>query len=131
MLQLRHGSCLPQLRMTSTQAALRSLRDTGILDETTFKELVASYHYLRTLENRMQLVAPTTRSRLPENPVELARLSHLMGAETPPALIRTVEAYLARNRQHFERIVEKLANERIGSEVLPSETKSQDFNGNL
>lgn len=130
MLQLRHGSYVPQLRMTSTLAALRSLRESEILDETTFKELVESYHYLRTLENRMQLVAPTTRSRLPDNPVELARLSHLMGAETPPALIRTVEAYLARNRQHFERIVEKLANERIGSEILPSETQSQDFNGN-
>jgi len=125
MLQLRHGSCLPQLRTTSTLAGLRALRDNGVLDEASFKELAESYHYLRTLENRMQLVAPTTRSRIPDHPVELSRLSHLMEAETPPALIRTVESYLARNRQHFERIVEKLTNERVGSQTVPNEPTGQ------
>jgi len=113
MLQLRYGRQFPEVRATSTLAGLRKLHHCGVLEEPVFKDLVESYQYLRTLENRMQLVAPTARSRLPENPVELARLSHLMGAETPPVLIRTVEALLARNRQHFERIVERLANERI------------------
>lgn len=112
MLQLRHGRELPEVRATSTLAGLRHLYHSGVLEEGVFKDLMESYQYLRTLENRMQLVTPTTRSRVPENPVELSRLSHLMGAETPPVLIRTVEAFLARNRQHFERIVERLAAER-------------------
>lgn len=126
MLQLRHGREFPQLHTTSTMAALRMLRECGVLEERDFKELFESYRYLRTLENRMQLVAPTARSRLPDNPVELSRLSHLMGAETPPAMIRTVEAYLARNRSHFERIVEKLANERIALPSSPNQETPHD-----
>lgn len=111
MLQLRHGRQLPQLKVTSTLDALRVLRECEILDEKAFSDLAESYRYLRTVENRLQLINPTAKSRVPENPLDLARLAHLMDAETPPALVHTIEAYLARNRQYFERWVERLASQ--------------------
>lgn len=108
MLQLRYGHEHPEVRQTSTFAAMRRLRDMGVLREQTFQELYESYRFLRSLENRVQLVSPTARSKLPDNPTELARLAHLMSAEDPGSLVQTVEHYLARNRYYWETMVTKL-----------------------
>ena len=109
MLQLRHGREYPEIRKTSTFAAMRALHEKGLLREQTFNELYESYRFLRALENRLQLVAPTAKSRIPEDPTELARLAHLMSAEDPGSLVQTVEQYLARNRYHWETTVNRLA----------------------
>ena len=109
MLQLRHGREHPEIRKTSTFAAMRALREKGLLREQAFNELYESYRFLRALENRLQLVAPTAKSRIPEDPTELARLAHLMSAEDPGSLIQTVEQYLARNRYYWETTVNRLA----------------------
>ncbi len=105
MLQLRHGGDCPQIRTASTWEALRRLRGAGLLEEGDYQYLLESYTFLRTLEGRLRLVSLTARNHLPGDPTELTKLSHLMGTDGPPALLKTVEDYLRENRRVFERLV--------------------------
>lgn len=105
MLQLRYGRECPQVRTPSTWDALRNLHEAGLLDEGDYRYLLESFTFLRTLEGRLRLVSITARNNLPSDPTELTKLSHLMGTDGPPALLKTVEDYLRENRRIFEDLV--------------------------
>jgi len=105
MLQLRHGGEYPQVRTASTWEALRRLHHAGLLEEGDYRYLLESYTFLRTLEGRLRLVSVTATNHLPSDPTELTKLSHLMGTDGPPALLKTVEDYLRENRRVFDRMV--------------------------
>ena len=105
MLQLRHGGECPQIRAASTWEALRRLHAAGLLEDGDYRYLMDSYTFLRTLEGRLRLVSVTASNHLPKDPTELTKLSHLMGTDGPPALLKTVDDYLRENRSLFDRMV--------------------------
>lgn len=94
-LQLLHGGRVPQLRGRSTQAALASLGEAGILPEGDVADLLAAYRFLRRVENRLQMYGERQVHRLPLAGEALERVARSMalrpsrpppeevGAETP------------------------------------------------
>ena len=54
-LQVRYGAAHPQLRRSSTLAALEAMSQTGLLDEGVRRELDHAYVFLRSAEHRREL----------------------------------------------------------------------------
>lgn len=74
-LQLIHGGRDASLRERRLLPALRALRDAHQVAPETHDALVAAYRYLRRLENRLQMLRDAQTHRLPDDPVDRARIA--------------------------------------------------------
>ncbi|MDJ0788527.1 MAG: hypothetical protein QNK05_17105 [Myxococcota bacterium] len=83
-LQMLHGGRAPQVRGRSAPGALRALAEIGAIDADEASELLDAYHYLRRVENRLQMLAERQTHRLPP-PGERAALAYSMGGPASPA----------------------------------------------
>ena len=104
MLQLKHGRRSPRVRTPSTLGALEALRRAEALSAEDCEFLTRSYRFLRTVESRLQLMNSTARDRLPEDPTELAKLAHLLGAPSAGAVLEDFNRYTHETRRRFDRI---------------------------
>jgi glutamate-ammonia-ligase adenylyltransferase len=77
LLQLKHGGQIPLLRQSNTLAALRLLAKEGILPESSYRDFLKGYEFLRLLENRLRLTAPYGSAVLSRAPEALERLARL------------------------------------------------------
>jgi glutamate-ammonia-ligase adenylyltransferase len=94
-LQLLHGPALPSLRARATAAALDALDAAGKLDRPDYRQLAASYRFLRRLENRLRIVhdrpiavldaPPTVEAHGGELDKLARRLGYRAGADPPGA----------------------------------------------
>ncbi|MEJ5369795.1 MAG: glutamine-synthetase adenylyltransferase [Bryobacteraceae bacterium] len=110
-LQRLHGGRELWLRNASTLQALMRLRDKDLLSGGECARLLAAYHFLRTLEHRLQLEEDRQTHWLPASRETLERVARRM----PPGLLgdepsgerlwRTLEAHLGAVRNIYERIV--------------------------
>jgi glutamate-ammonia-ligase adenylyltransferase len=78
-LQLLHGGRIEQIRVRSTQEALQRLCDVRLLQQAQAQGLLAAYHFLRRLENRLQMVAEQQTHRLPRAAAEREPLARALG----------------------------------------------------
>ncbi|MBW2383723.1 MAG: hypothetical protein JRG92_08810 [Deltaproteobacteria bacterium] len=78
-LQLLHGGRIPQLRERSTQRALQSLGDVGLLSRDQSSQLLDAYRFLRRTENRIQMEDERQRHVVPGTPRARLRLARAMG----------------------------------------------------
>ena len=67
-LQLLHGGRILQVRERSTQRALTSLAECGVLEREQAEGLLASYRFLRRVENRLQMREERQTHRIPSQP---------------------------------------------------------------
>jgi glutamate-ammonia-ligase adenylyltransferase len=104
MLQLKHGRDLDTVRTPNTLKGLRALRKAGLLAEDDARFLTDSYRFLRILEGRLRLMNLTDQDKLPEDPTELTKLSHLLKWPSGGALLVDFERYLAGTRKRFDRV---------------------------
>ncbi len=104
MLQLRHAGGDPRLRVPNTLAALGELHRAGLLAADDFEFFDRSYRLLRTIEGRLRLMNSTARDQLPEDPVELTKLAHLLHHSGSAALLSDYETATREIRRRFERI---------------------------
>ena len=107
MLQLKHGRRDPQVRSPNTLAALSALAEGGHLARDDYQFFVESYRFLRTLEGRLRLMNVTARDRLPDDPIELAKLAHLLKRSSPGGLLADFERYTRETRRRFDRVFDK------------------------
>ncbi|HEX4147401.1 MAG TPA: glutamate-ammonia-ligase adenylyltransferase, partial [Pirellulales bacterium] len=105
MFQLKFGRLDPSLRIPNTLLALEALYKAGHLSEPDFTFLTDSYRFLRTMEARLRLMSTTARDDLPDNPVELAKLAHVLGYHDPQPLVEKTREFRKHNRQRFEAIL--------------------------
>jgi glutamate-ammonia-ligase adenylyltransferase len=103
MLQLRHGMEHPEIVTPHLLEALDRLANTGLLPREDALALGANYRFLRRLESRIRLVNPVARSRLPQDPTDLARIAHLMGFGGAQELIEAYREVTADTRKRFRR----------------------------
>ncbi len=89
-LQLLHGGRIPQLRDRSTQRAIERLAEVKLLPEADAARLLASYRFLRRIENRLQMEEEHQVHRLPQRPEALRRLARAVGFTGPDATDRFV-----------------------------------------
>ena len=79
LLQLVHGRADESLRARGTLPAMNALRDGGFIGRDDAVSLADAYRFLRAVEHRLQLVRLRRTHTVPEDPVEVARLSRAMG----------------------------------------------------
>ena len=107
MLQLKHGRRIPEVRAPNTAAALLALCDYGYLPDADFEFFFESYRFMRTLEGRLKLLDFTSGGLLPEDPTDLASVSHLMRWPSRGALLVDFERYLNETRRRFDRVFDR------------------------
>ncbi len=114
MLQLKHGSEIPALRKSNTQAALRQLWRSQILSEPLYADLSKGYEFLRLLENRLKLAIPygsATLSRSPESMERFARLCRFERKFKDDSASRFEKHYLQvtqKNHQAYQAVLNSL-----------------------
>src|SRR5947209_11215343 len=70
-LQRLHGGRVPWVRHGGTMFALGRLRDKGLLSDSEYARLAASYQFLRYLEHRLQIEEDRQTHTLPSDPDRL------------------------------------------------------------
>ncbi len=103
MLQLKHAGGNRRLRAANTLAALGELSRAGLLAADDSEFFTRSYRLLRTIESRLRLMNSTARDRLPQDPVELTKLAHLLHYPSGAALLSDYETATREIRRRFER----------------------------
>jgi len=104
MLQLKHGRRNPRVRTPSTLDAMEALRRAEALSAEDCEFFTTSYRFLRIVESRLQLMNSTARDKLPDDPTELAKLAHLLGAPSADAVLADFDRYTRETRARFNRI---------------------------
>ncbi len=104
-LQLAYGSTRSILRAGNTLKVLEAARGAGLLADQDVVQLCDSYRFLRTVQNRLRVVADRETSVLPQDPSRLDRLARRLGYHagdggTPG------ERLLADYQRHTERVRE-------------------------
>ncbi|TNF45950.1 bifunctional [glutamate--ammonia ligase]-adenylyl-L-tyrosine phosphorylase/[glutamate--ammonia-ligase] adenylyltransferase, partial [bacterium] len=79
VLQLYHGHDLPEVRTTSTMAALMALKDSGLVEENTYNALRRAYIFYREIENRSQLYQDRSDPRIPADEKKVHLLARRLG----------------------------------------------------
>ena len=100
--QLIHGGRLPPLTTPSTLEALDRLAEHQILPIGTVEGLKDAYLFLRRVENLIQEKDDRQVHSLPHDPLDLQRLSSLMGAPSTNTFLSTLASKRHCVRRHFE-----------------------------
>lgn len=112
-LQLLHGGRIPQVRGRSTQAALASLAQAGVLPAAETEALLAAYRFLRRLENRLQMEAERQVHRLAASGPARERAARALGFAEVTAFDGVLEEHRRRVREIFERLFSEKGEDRI------------------
>lgn len=104
-LQLIRGGREPSLRERRLQPALRALSEGRHLTDDTRDALLASYRFLRLLENRLQMLRDAQTQQLPVDPLERARLAQGLGEPDWTALQQRLQAHRERVSQEFDALL--------------------------
>ena len=109
-LQLLHGGRAPQVRGRSAPGALLALAEIGALEPEEARELLAAYHFLRRVENRLQMEAERQTHRLPPPGARdrLAYALHYGGGGPEKAPARAFETELALHRERVRKRFDSL-----------------------
>jgi glutamate-ammonia-ligase adenylyltransferase len=102
-LQLAYGSTLSALRVNNTLKVLEAARGAGLLADVDVAQLCDSYRFLRTVQNRLRVVADRDISTLPQDPSRLDRLARRLGYHAGDGGIPG-ERLLADYQRHAERV---------------------------
>ncbi len=92
--QLIAGGRDTALRVRPTSAALRALAAANWISDTAADELIATYWYLRGVENRLQMRRDEQTHVMPETEAEIAIVGSLMGQPDLAAFESTYRAAL-------------------------------------
>lgn len=115
-LQLRHGCCHNELHTTGTFAALKAIRQLGLIPDDSAETLYTGYRFLRRLENRLRIIHDHSASGLGGSKGYLNKLALRMGYDpklrTPGVqLISDYEEITAKIRDCYDMILGDKAGE--------------------
>ncbi len=100
-LQLIHGGREAALRQRSLLPVLDALVELGHMDAATSEELTQAYRFLRTLENRLQMLGDAQTHALPQEAVQRERIARGLGYDDWTALLQEVVAWRTRVSAEF------------------------------
>src|SRR5262249_47326911 len=116
LLQLKYGHHFPELRVPNTLAALRKLKQVGLIRNDQYETLRDGYEFLRLVENRLRAAFPYNTTSVARDPKNLKRMGRLLGRKLLTRYSPThdfEDTYLRttqRVRTVFEEISEVLLN---------------------
>lgn len=120
--QLIAGGRNPALRGRRTVEMLDELASAEWISLRAAGELKEAYHFLRTIEHRLQMVADEQTHVLPADEEAFARFARFAGYEAPGAFADAVEATLRTVEGHYAALFEQ-------SPALSAEEGSLVFTG--
>ena len=135
--QLLNGGKHPELRGTSTLATLKALEQVGSLTQPEFEALAQAYVFLRTLENRLQIMTNRQLHVIPSDPREAEAMARGLGypasdgRNAAEALKREYKRHTDKVRELFDKFFgEMFASTRQASPIVdlilnPEPTKSE------
>lgn len=100
-LQLIRGGREPALRERRLLPAIRALMDTRQITQDDGADLIHAYRFLRTLENRLQMLRDAQTHVLPEDVLDRARLARSLGYADWSALRAGLDVQRARVAAEF------------------------------
>ena len=104
-LQLIRGGREPALRERRLLPALQALIDAGHVDAATGTALAGAYRFLRTLENRLQMLGDAQTHALPGDAHARARIAHGLGDAGWPDLDAELQRQRARVAAEFDALL--------------------------
>ncbi len=107
--QLILGGRDPTLRTRGTLAAIRALTLRGLVSERAAEDLVDAYHFLRTLEHRLQMIEDEQTHSLPKGPQELRQIASFMGYHDDAVFSHALRQRLETVQAHYARLFEQAA----------------------
>lgn len=102
--QLIRGGREPALREHGLLAALARLREGGHVPGNSAEALASAYRFLRTLENRLQMLREEQTHSLPDDPLDRARLAFGLGLADWDELATVLERHRTRVSEEFSRV---------------------------
>lgn len=99
--QLIRGGREPEFRQRELLPVLRALGMRRLLSADVVRDLSAAYRFLRTAENRLQMIADQQTHRLPQEPRERTRLAHAMGFRDWDGFQQKLDEHRARVSEAF------------------------------
>jgi glutamate-ammonia-ligase adenylyltransferase len=116
-LQMIFGGNIPSLQGKNTLKSLTKLKESQILPEKEFQNLFQGYRFLRTLENRLQMVNQQQTHSLPRDSGALERIAGeiLIPRLRHPASSKELMAELDRVRQNVRSAFDNLLLAQTGA----------------
>ena len=105
-LQLIWGGRLREVRCSSTVDALRALSVQGRISEVVCNEMEDAYWFLRSVENRLQMVEDRQTHVLPKSTASLSAFALFMGYRDPPIFFDAIEETLNSVAGHYSALFE-------------------------
>jgi glutamate-ammonia-ligase adenylyltransferase len=109
VLQLLHGGSRPQIRTTSTPAALAALAQSGLLERNWYDTLLAAYRFYRAIEGRVRIHSDRPDPRVPRDPEKLASLARRLGYPGRREAGEVLAGEIARTREETRRVWDAVA----------------------
>ncbi len=123
--QLVWGGNEPSLRTIATCEALRALTSSGHVPQSVTDALTDSYHYLRRVEHRIQMVADNQTHSLPSDPAEFEGLARFLGYRGGSAFHRDLTAKLRQVERQYESFFELPREMAVAGESSPLAAATQ------
>ncbi len=104
--QLIWGGRTPALRMRKTLEAIDRLADEGHTTHEAAARLRESYHFLRTLEHRLQMVVDEQTQKMPSTPEGMDAIGTFMGFDDPAGFRDELIRHLRQVEQEYAHLFE-------------------------
>ncbi len=105
--QLVWGGRDPSVRQAGTCDALNALADAGHIQKTTADELSASYHFLRRIEHRLQMVDDRQTQTLPEDEARFADFATFLGYADRGDFEEALDGAMQTVERHYAKLFEE------------------------
>ncbi len=123
-MQLIRGGQDRRLQGTRLFEILPQLARSRLLRPQAVSELDAAYRFLRTLENRLQMLDDAQVHTLPKDPLAQTRLARAMGAADWSALLREYQRHAGHVQREFNALVFAPSSSDAGTAVGHGSTTS-------
>jgi len=104
-LQLIRGGQDRRLQNPCLLEILPLLSTLRLLQPQVAQDLEAAYRYLRTLENRLQMLRDTQTHTLPEDVDSQQRLARAMGEKSWPAVLKELDVHMTLVQREFNALI--------------------------
>jgi glutamate-ammonia-ligase adenylyltransferase len=105
--QLILGGRLPELRQTSTIAALDALCERKLVSDETTTDLKGAYRFLRTLEHRLQMIEDQQTHIVPKAVEEIGHIACFLGFADAASFAAALTEQLETVQGHYARLFER------------------------
>src|SRR6185312_8280690 len=105
--QLIAGGRNPALRDRDTLTTLDKLADGGWIGKDARDDMTEAYHFLRTVEHRLQMVNDEQTQSLPGEREGLERFARFLGYKDRDAFAAELLGHLRKVQRHYARLFEK------------------------